>query len=606
MLTKLLINNFIIIDKIEIDFSKNLNVIIGETGSGKSIIIEALMLLFGEKASPEFVRKDTNKAVIEASFYFDERWDILQKLNEIEIDCESTEIILRREIPTKGNSRCFINDTPVTLTVLKNFCENIVDFHGQNQQQQILEKENQLKIIDSLISRSPSLRGDSRDNPSAFTRDCHAEAARNDGNVISDYKNCYKEFLELLKNYNDFVAKKDFAEERSEQIAKIIDEIETVNPKINEDNILNNELKLLENSENLVSLSEQFLAIENSENETSTVSKLFDANRILNELLKIDSSFSLYSNEFSAAVISINETVKHINSYKNNIEFNPEKIEELRNRYFSIKKLMKKFGTIEEILQKKNELELELLQFENFDETIKKLKLQISEKQNELANFAKILSKKRKEIAKNIEEKIVKELENLGIENAILDIKFSTVELKTNFSDLNSEENNLIETPFISYENSFIKVKENGIDSVEFFISTNRGEPLTPISTTVSGGEISRIMLSLKTILANSDETPLLIFDEIDTGISGRIAQKVGLAMKNLANFHQVIAITHLPQIAAMGENIILIEKNIFDERVTTSAKILSDDEKTLEIAKMLSGENLTVAAVESAKELQQ
>ena len=577
MLTKLVINNFIIIEKIEINFTPNLNVIIGETGSGKSIIIEALMLLFGEKASPEFVRKDTNKAVIEASFYFDDRQDILQKLTEIEIDCESTEIILRREIPVKGNSRCFINDTPVTLTVLKNFCENIVDFHGQNKQQQILEKENQLAIIDSLLTKKE---------------------------IISDYKKCYKEFLKLLNDYNDFVAKKDNAEERSEQIAKIISEIESVNPKINEDNLLDNELKLLENAENLVSLSTQFIsAIDNDETtDISAISRLFDANKTLNELLKIDDSFAQYSKEFAASVISINETLKHIHSYKNGIEFNPERIEELRNRYFSIKKLMKKFGTIEEILKQKNELELEQLQIGNFDETIKKLKSQISQKQNELANLATVLSKERKIIAKNIEEKIVKKLENLGIENAILDIKFSTSELKTNYI---FEENFPIETAFIFSENTFIKVKESGIDSVEFFISTNKGEPLTPISTAVSGGEISRIMLALKTILANSDKTPLLIFDEIDTGVSGRIAQKVGVAMKQLASFHQIISITHLPQIAAMSENLILIEKNIFAERVITSAKMLDGEEKIIEIAKMLSGENLTDAAIKSARELQ-
>ena len=581
MLTKLLINNFIIIDKVEINFTPTLNVIIGETGSGKSIVIEALMLLFGEKASPEFVRKNTNKAVIEASFYFDEKQTPLQKLleiqkaNEIEIECETPEIILRREIPIKGNSRCFINDTPVTLTVLKQFTKNIVDFHGQNTQQQILEKENQLAIIDSLLPKK--------------------EANEN-------YKKCYKEFLKLINDYNDFVTQKDNAEERSEQIAKIIDEIESVNPKMNEDNLLNNELKVLENAEYLVALADKFLSIDNDE--SSIVANLFDANKTLSDLLKIDNSFSQYSKEFEAAVISINETLKYINSYKNNIEFNPERIEELRNRYFLIKKLMKKFGTIEEILIKKSELVQEQMQIQNFDETIKNLKSQISKKQNELANLSQTLSNQRKKKAKEVEEKVVKELKNLGIENAILEIKFSYSMLTEKSVLYALEKNNAIEIPFIPHENSFIKVKESGIDDVEFFISTNKGEPPLPISTVASGGEISRIMLALKTILASSDETPLLIFDEIDTGISGRIAQKVGISMKNLANFHQVVAITHLPQIAAMGENIVLIEKNASAQRTITSTKNLVGEEKIIEIAKMISGETLTDAAIESAKEL--
>lgn len=602
MLKRLFINNYVIIDKIEIDFSKSLNVIIGETGSGKSILIEALLLLFGEKASHELVRLGENKAIIEANFFFEENSALFEKLQEIEIEAESNEIILRREIPAKGNSRCFINDNPVTLSLLKYFSKFIVDFHGQNEQQKILEKENQLQIIDNLLEN----RG-----------------------VIINYRKSFREISELIKKFNDCIERKNNNEEREAKVASILKEIDEINPIFDEDNIIDAELKLLENAEFLVSISDKFISgIDNSENsfgENSAISCLLEANKTLLELAKIDNSFVQYNKEFGEAIISINETLNFIKSYKNRIEFNPERIEELRNRYAILRKLTKKYGTVKEILQLKEDLQNEQNQIDNFEQIIEELSLKIEEKRDELTISANELTNARKKTSKIIEEKIVAELTNLGIENSIFEIRFSNV-LYSEKKEIGDKKNDdiakidnvikvddvvkidekysLIKQPTIFLDDKQIKVTEKGADVVEFYISTNKGEAVSSLTTAASGGEISRIMLAIKTIMADSDETPLLIFDEIDTGVSGRIAQKVGISIKNLAKYHQIIAITHLPQIAAMGESIVLISKNETADRVITSAKVLNEKEKIIEVAKMLSGETLMDSAIESAKEL--
>jgi DNA repair protein RecN (Recombination protein N) len=303
-----------------------------------------------------------------------------------------------------------------------------------------------------------------------------------------------------------------------------------------------------------------------------------------------------------------------VKNYKNQIEFNPEKIEELRNRSAELRKLMKKYGNIDEILKLKNDLENEQNIFNNFDEKIEELSNEIKEKQSEIYGFAIKLSEERKKIAKIFERKIVEELANLGIENSTFEVRFSLNFAKEesknidniikNFAQKSDNSVSKIDFPSLEIENKLIKLSEKGIDLLEFFLSTNKGGEISSLASVASGGEISRIMLAIKTILAESDKTPLLIFDEIDTGISGRIAQKVGFAMQNLAKFHQIISITHLPQIAAIGENILLISKNESENRVSTSAKILNETEKITEIAKMLSGEILTDSAIESAKSL--
>ena len=543
MLAKLLINNFIIIEKIEIDFNPDFNTIIGETGAGKSIIIDALMLLLGGKGITDYVREGTNKAIIEGSFFFDkEKTDLFDALNELDIYNETNEIIIRREIALKGNSRCFINDTPVILAVLKKICNKIFDLHSQNEELKILEKSEQLKMIDSLLP---------------------------DKSILSNYKKAEDNYKQLQSEYNFLRTKKSDSVEQKEVLDRLLNEIIEINPQDNEDTQIKSELIILENAEELVSTIESVINVLDGE-DCSAINGLNEAAKYLTKLATIDNSFIQYKTEFETAIITIKETEQFVNKYKNDIEFNPERIEVLRNRFLELRKLVKKYGSIDDAINKQEEYEKELSLFENFDENISKLTLQIKNSKIELSKIANKLTIERNKIATIFADNLVNELAKLGIENTNIKFKFTA----------------------------------DDVNSIDFLISTNKGENVAPINEIASGGEISRIMLAIKTILAEKDNIPILIFDEIDTGTSGKIARRVGKAMQTLSDYHQVISVTHLPQIAAMGNNIIKIEKQELNNRTITTAKKLEDTDKINEIARMLSGEKITDAAIEAAKEL--
>jgi DNA repair protein RecN (Recombination protein N) len=571
MLNKLLINNFIIIEKVLIEFQKGFNIIIGETGAGKSIVIDAMMLLFGDKASIDLIRQGANKAIIEASFTFENEANILEILKDDQFDVETNEIIIRREIPLKGNSRCFINDTPVTLSTIKNYSKYFVDFYGQNSQHKLLEKENQLSFLDNFIENK---------------------------SLIDNYNRIYSKLKQTIDEFNTLKLKKKSDMQQTALFEAQLNEINEVNPQLEEDINLENELKLLENAELLVSLSNNFSScLNDNDNTTSAYTRLLDAKKYLTDLLNFDNKFETYLSEFESALIAIDETVKFVNNYADNIEFNPARIEEIRIRFSKIRKLQKKYGEISDIIQLKEELEQKLSLIENYDIILSDIQKDIDKQKLELADIALKLHNERYKYAKILEVKLVEKLQELAIKDAVFEIKFSTDEV-TKEEFLNNE---IIS---ISYENKYIKANFSGIDNIEFYISTNKGEPTAPLVDTVSGGEFSRIMLALKSIIAGFDNIPILIFDEIDTGISGRIAQKVGLNMRELSKYHQIISVTHLPQIAALSDNCVVISKREENNRVTTSAKQLSYTDKVNEIAKMLSGENITEAARKSAEEL--
>jgi DNA repair protein RecN (Recombination protein N) len=365
------------------------------------------------------------------------------------------------------------------------------------------------------------------------------------------------------------LSKKTNSIERKETLDRLLNEIVEINPQKNEDTQITNELTILENSEELVSTIDSIVNILDDD-DCSVINGLNESAKYLAKLVTIDSSFSQYKTEFDTAIITIKETEQFINKYKNNIEFNPERIEILRNRFVDLRKLIKKYSSIENAINQQAEYEKELLLFENFDENIDKLKTQIENSKIELAKLATKLTKERVKTADALANNLINELAKLGIENA-------TIKFNFNVEDIND---------------------------IAFLVSMNKGETIAPISEVASGGEISRIMLALKTILAEKDKTPILIFDEIDTGTSGKIAQRVGKCMQSLSKYHQIISVTHLPQIAAMGQNVIAIEKKETNNRTITTARQLNDNDKIIEIAKMLSGENITDAAIESAKEL--
>ena len=544
MLSKLLINNFVVIESVEIDFSNEWNIVVGSSGAGKSLIATALMFLSGGKIGSDYVRDGEFKAIIEGTFVFNSGAEVFNLLNDLDIICETNEIIIRREINVKGSSRCFINDSPVTISVLKSFCRNIFDLHSQNEEQRIREKNEQLKIIDCMLD---------------------------DISLLDNYKTTDEKLKDLTSEYNSLLSKKNNSIERTEILNKLLNEIIEINPQINEDNIINAELTILENSEELILTINNLLDILDNNEDISVINGLNEAAKNLSKLSDIDNkTFQQYQTELNTAIITIKEVQYFINKYKNSIDFSEERIEKLRNRFVELKKIIKRYGSIKEALNKKIEYQDELQKLENFDQNINELTNQIKNCKNKLSQIANKLTQERTKTAKVFAKELINELTKLGLENTSIKINFNS----------------------------------SAINDIEFLISMNKGESVGLLGEVASGGEMSRIMLAIRTILATRDNTPIIIFDEIDTGMSGKIAQRVGKCMQSLSKYHQVITITHLPQVAAMGNNIIAVEKHEIKNRTVVIANTLDEDRKVIEIAKMLSGETITDAAIETAKVL--
>jgi DNA repair protein RecN (Recombination protein N) len=566
MLKHLQIQNYALIEKLDVAFESGLNIITGETGAGKSIIIDALSLILGERADTDSVRKDTDKAVVEGIFGISLNKKLKLLLSEQSIE-HGDELILRREVSVKGSSRCFVNDSPVSLNIMKNIGDLLVDLHGQHEHQSLLRTETHLDLLDDFIGLDGS---------------------------VNDFGLYYKEVTKIIGQLKEIKSKELQLKEKRELYDFQIKEIDAVNPTVGEEEKLENELKILENSEKLHESTAQLYDVL-YESDNSISSRLDLVRNQLEKLLQIDKTFEQMLGELKSAEAVVDELVASIRNYSSHIEFNPGRLEEIRNRLGSITLLKKKYGgSVESILKHRKKIGEEVALAENFDAEIKKIKTQLAEKRKRVSEAAKKLTEKRQEGTKKVNREIVKVLAELGIENSKFDVKIENRQCP----DKNDEDG------IVQLGKQFYETTSKGIDLVEFYISTNIGEDVKPLVKVASGGEISRIMLALKTILAKSERLPLLIFDEIDIGISGRIAQAVGLSLKNLSQYHQIIAITHLPQIASLANTHYIVEKVEDGKRSFTSMKKLEIKERIHEIAKLLSGKEVTEAGLKSAQEL--
>lgn len=564
MLKSLEIKDYALIDHINVEFEKGLNIITGETGAGKSILIDAMSLLLGERASSDVVRKGAQKSFVEGIFDVENNKKVKSLLEENEIEFQP-ELIIRREISLKGSNRCFVNDSPVSLNIIKELGDLLVDLHGQHEHQSLLRTETHIDFLDEFA---------------------------NNKNLLENYKNIYKELIEKQGELIELKSREQSLKEKKEIYVFQLKEIDNVNPLPDEDELIINELNILENSEKLMELTED---VYNKlyDNENSVIDLLGEVKHKLNQLASIDKSFLESEGECDSALSIIKELASSFRSYKSRLDINPKEIEEKRERLGAINLLKKKYGgSIKSIIEYKEKITKELDLAENFSSAIGNLENEIKDLRISAGEAAEKLSSTRKKQALKVESEVIKALSQLGILNAVFKVKIDQSE-----ADLN-------DGVFVLIRNKRYRSTENGIDEVEFFISTNAGEDPKPLTKVASGGEVSRIMLSLKTILAKSDKLPLLIFDEIDTGVSGRIAQKVGAALKDLSSFHQIISITHLPQIAGMADIHYAVEKKQIDDRTISSIKKLSEDERIIEVAKLLSGEELSKASIESAKQL--
>ncbi|HPI18843.1 MAG TPA: DNA repair protein RecN [Candidatus Kapabacteria bacterium] len=565
MLSHLFIQNFALIEKIELDFAPGLNIITGETGAGKSVMVDALQLALGERANSDLIRSGERKAIIEAIFKIHPNHSIFELLKEEDLDTEDSSLILRRELSDKGTSRSFINDTPVQLSFLKTIGDLLADFHGQHQHQLLLRKEIHIKILDNIADLNVK--------------------KKNYFHLFHQIQTSIEQLHQLLNKENEIKLKK-------EQYEFELSEIKKIAPKENEYDELEKQINIMQNSELLFNLSND-LNVFLSEDDYSARARLIKSQKILEQISGIDSSFEVFLRECSSALISIDEISKFTFSYLQNISFDPEKIEAMRERQLLLKGLRKKYGTVEQAIERTIFLEQELSLISNFDSEINKKILEIQHLKIELGIHASEISQIRKDSAKKFEKAIEEYLIELGIAFPQFKVTINQEEISNNLniSKLKNIKNSAIAANIHQVTATIgkqeFKAYPDGIDLVEFFISTNKGEVPKPLVSVASGGEISRIMLALKNIIAKSDELDLLIFDEIDTGVSGRIATKVGQAMKNLTDHHQVIAITHLPQIAAFADSNILVEKVEENNNTYTRMKILEEKEKVYEVARL-------------------
>ena len=559
MLEKLTIKNYLLLKNIEIDLSNGFNIITGETGAGKSILINALNLLLGGRADYSIISKNKDKMIIEGivSISKENKAAIGRILKEHEIESIGDNLIIRRELYTKAYSRCFINDTPVGTNELKELGEVIIDIHSQNEHQSLLKKEVHIELVDSYLIKKEGKKFEDK---------------------LNSYKQGYEQLLIKQSEFDEINKKKSDLDNKRSFIDFQLKEIHETDPQAGEDDELENELKTGENIEGIrESLT---LAYANLYDDSGSVlERIKIVEKELGKIGEYNSDIQKILGDVSESTTALREASRLIESLLENLNFDPSRVEEIRERLYKLQFLKKKYGgSIDEVIKLKETLEKDLSLVENFDETIKKLKAEIDELVKDLFKKAGELSKTRKDKSKQLEAEIVKILKEVGFENA---------EFKTNIENTEAK-----------------KLNSNGYDDVEFMVKINKGDEFSSLRKTASGGEVSRIMLAVKSVLAGADKVDILVFDEIDTGISGRIAQKVGRVMKGLSGYRQVIAITHLAQIAALADEHLLVEKETEGNSTFTKIRPLDKNEKVIEVAKLLSGEKVTDASIKSAKEL--
>ncbi len=544
MISYISIKDFAIIENCEVEFEKGLNIITGETGSGKSIVIEAISLALGARADSSFVRTGADKAVV-----------------QIAGDLDGEDIVITREVSASGKNLCKLNGRVVTLAELSTYCKRLADIHGQYDHQSLLNPEYHIRLID------------------LFHADEIAPVAQMVARLYDGYVKTSASLKKLLQSAADADKKRDFMKFQLEEIrsAKLIS---------GEDAELSERITLLQNSERLYQvLSRAYDAL--YESEPSTIDSLETVAKELEGISGFSGAISALSERISSLCYELDDIAHEIRSERDDMVFSQEELDECIERYELIQSLKRKYGnefldggitpgSIEAVNNFADTIEAELKDVENSDHLRSELEAQLETINAQLQLASERLSTLRHESAADLKKRITEQLKDLNFNNSQLDIEFTKLDSFT----------------------------ESGTDTVVFMISTNLGEPLKPLNKIASGGEMSRIMLAFKKIIADYDDIPTLIFDEIDSGISGIAASVVGKKLKEIAENHQIICITHLPQIAACGHSNYRISKETAGGTTKTTISRLSKDETVKEIARLLGGTNITETTLKSAEEL--
>lgn len=548
MLSELYIENLAVIEKATIDFSDKLNVFTGETGAGKSILIYGINAILGQRVTKDIVRTGTDKAVISALFT-DIGDNVLQVLDELGISAEDGQLFLTREIRSDGGSVARVNSRAVNVSVLKAIGETLVTIHGQHDNQILMAPERHIEILDS-----------------------YAESEA----LIEDYHSSFRELQSIAKKINKIKTEQSKKEFRMAELADIVEEINTLNIHEGEDKEIEAELNI---SKNAVAISEAlYMAkqlLSGDDDTDGAVEMTQRASKSVEGYTDIMTEISPIYDRLSSAAIEMEDISEEIGSLLDSLDIDPKRYDYLNQRSDELRRIMKKYGPeLDDVLTTLENSQNELDELSGAEQSLDELNKEKERLLAEVSKKAKALSDHRKKAGERFVSQVTEELEFLNMPKVKL-----VVQQKTG------------------------KLTINGMDSIEFLISANLGEEPKPIAKIASGGELSRIMLALKNVIAEKDSIGTLIFDEIDTGVSGRAAQKIGIKLKQISRLRQVLCVTHLAQMAVMADNHLLIEKNIQGDRTVTTVRTLDHEQRKYEIARIMGGENITELMLENAEQ---
>jgi len=550
MLKKLFIQNYALIDELEVDFGKGLNIITGETGAGKSILLGALSLILGERADKSSLLDTSKKCIIEGAFATDkELVKVFFASNELDIE-ETT--IIRREISSEGKSRSFINDTPVSLNQLKELGELLVDIHSQHETLLLNQARFQLSVVDAFAQHDI---------------------------LLNEYKSCFEDYQSLIKEINQLRDEEKKSKADQDYYQFLYDELDEANLIPGEQERLEEELKTLTHAEEIKSVLTTVMDAM-SGREDDLLNKLSALHNSIHSIAQFNTKAEEASNRLKSLSIELKDIQSEVELINDEINYDPVRIEEINERLNIIYRLQQKHRAknTDELLRLKNEFEDKLRGILSLEDKISVVEQQVQTLHDELKKSALKISSNRNKAIPRLSGEIRKLLAEVSMPDAVLKIQ-NDVKPLDNFS-------------------------ADGIDEIRFLFSANKGVAYQDINKVASGGELSRLMLCIKASVAKLVALPTIIFDEIDTGVSGETAINVGKVLKNLSRHHQLIAITHLPQIAGRGDAHYFVFKEILNKKTYTKVRKLSNDERTVEIAKMLSGEKPSTVALENAREL--
>lgn len=564
MLKYLDIRNFVLIDKVKINFENGFNVLTGETGAGKSIIISALELITGEKGSTRMVGLNGDRLTVIGTFFLQSSLNIVKsKLKEWNIEITGNELNIKREITKDGKSRSFINNIGVRVAELKELGDLIVDIHGQHEHQSLFNVANHINFYDAYLNIEDKLQV---------------------------YREHYNKLTKLIKQYNEISQNKNTILKEKSFLEYAIEEIEKANLKYNEDEEIKNDIAMMSNAENIASA----LSVINKDifgNESGAYLKLTRSINTLQSISQYDDRLSDLASQIEAISLNLEDIKTVFTEIRAKAKFDPEELQALNERLFFINTLKKKYGNnIKEIINYAKEAKEKLESLNFSEEDILKLKEEIENIRTKTSILAKEISDIRKSKKDIFINAIEKEMCDLGMTSTKFDVEITYDE---------DDEDGIL-----NIDGTNLKANSNGVDNIEFIIAPNKQAMFQPLRKIASGGEISRIMLSLKSVLSSGDYCETCVFDEIDVGVGGRIAEVIGEKIAALSKQKQILSITHLAQIAIYANNHFKVIKNEKDDVVTSTIEELNDSNKVNEIARMITGKEITEASIKHAEEL--